>query len=316
MGFLLRKPILALSGSDKIRRQLVKAPVTRKVVDRFIAGDTTADAVSAVRRLRAAGLDVTLDYLGEGVSNLAGAATTVRAYTELIRALEAAELVEGAEVSVKLSAIGLSLPDGESIVRDHAAMIVKAAYSVGARVTIDMEDHSTVDATLRVVNFLRLRQADVGVAIQAMLHRTPDDLAVLTGPSSRVRLVKGAYNEPTGVAHQDAAEVDLAYVRALRQLMASDGYPMVGSHDPRLIAIAKELAEENGRGGLQQSNKGLEFQMLFGIRPEEQLRLRSEGHKVRVYVPYGTDWYGYFTRRLAERPANLLFFARSLISKR
>lgn len=308
--FLLRKPILALSDSSRVRDALVKAPVTRSVVDRFVPGATTAEAVRAVRSLAVGGLKVTMDYLGEGVTDTVGATATVDAYLALIQALADTGLAAGNEVSVKLSAVGQALPDGETIATANAQRIVTAAYLVGARVTLDMEDHTTVDSTLRVLRALRTEQPDVGIAIQAMLHRTPHDLEALTHKGSRVRLVKGAYNEPVSAAHQDAAEVDLAYVRALRQLMAGDGHPMVGSHDPRLIEIAGQLAIENHR-----APGDFEYQMLYGIRPDEQRRLARAGHTVRVYVPYGDDWYGYFTRRLAERPANLLFFLRSLTSR-
>lgn len=308
--YLLRKPMLALSRSTQVRDTLTKAPVTRAVVNRFVPGVTTADAVSAVRTLHADGLQVSLDRLGEDVSDQLGAAATVDAYLEVIAALHRAGLAAGTEVSVKLSAVGQALPDGEESAFVNANRIVDAAYEAGGRVTLDMEDHSTVDSTLRVLHKLRTAQPDVGVAIQAMLHRTPHDLEQLVGAGSRVRLVKGAYDEPADVAHQDPAEVDLAYVRALRQLMAGDGYPMIGSHDPRLIEIAGKLALDNRR-----TTGDFEYQMLYGIRPHEQRRLARAGQTVRIYLPYGNDWYGYFTRRLAERPANLLFFVRSLVSR-
>lgn len=315
--FLLRKPILALSASTGVRDLLTRMPVTRSVVTRFVAGGGTADAVTAVTRLRAAGLHATLDYLGEDTSDRAQADATVAAYAELIRALDAAGLATGAEVSVKLSAVGASLPasadvpdGGEAYALACARSIVRTAYRHGARVTLDMEDHTTVDATLRTLAALRADQPDVGVAIQAMLHRTEADLARLVGAGSRVRLVKGAYNEPAEVAFTDPAEVDLAYVRGLKILMAGDGYPMVGSHDPRLISIAQELAAAADR-----SPRDYEHQMLYGIRPDEQRRLVEAGRTVRIYVPYGSDWYGYFTRRLAERPANLLFFLRAVATK-
>ena len=315
--FLLRKPILALSASTGVRDLLTRMPVTRSVVTRFVAGGATADAVAAVTRLRAAGLQVTLDRLGEDTTDRAQADATVAAYGELIRALDGAGLATGAEVSVKLSAVGASLPasadvpdGGEAYARAGARSIVQTAYRHGARVTLDMEDHTTVDATLRTLAALRAEAPDVGVAIQAMLHRTEADLAGLVGAGSRVRLVKGAYNEPPAVAFTDPAEVDRAYVRGLKILMAGDGYPMVGSHDPRLISIAQELAAGAGRGP-----HDYEHQMLYGIRPEEQHRLVEAGRTVRVYVPYGSDWYGYFTRRLAERPANLLFFLRAVATK-
>jgi proline dehydrogenase len=315
--FLLRGPILALSKSMAVRNGMIKLPLTRSVVDRFVAGEATGDAVSAVRDLRAAGIDVTLDHLGEDTTAPQQADATVDAYLALIQALSDAGLAEGAEMSVKLSAVGATLPvsrdvpdGGEVYALAGARQITRAAYNAGARVTLDMEDHTTVDATLRTLKALRDDFPDVGVAIQAMLHRTESDLAGLTGTGSRVRLVKGAYQEPASVAHVGGAEVDRAYVRALKILMAGDGYPMVASHDPRIIAIAGQLAARAGRGPAD-----FEHQMLYGIRSDEQRRLVAAGRTVRVYVPYGSDWYGYFTRRLAEKPANLLFFLRALVSR-
>jgi proline dehydrogenase len=316
--FLLRGPILALSRSTAVRDAMTTLPLTRSVVDRFVAGESTDDAVSAVRELRAAGVDVTMDHLGEDTTVARQADDTVDAYVQLVDVLSQAGLAEGAEMSIKLSAVGATLPvsrdvpdGGETYALAGARRIARAAYNAGARVTLDMEDHTTVDATLRTLKALRGDFPDVGVAIQAMLHRTESDLAGLVGAGSRVRLVKGAYQEPDFVAHTRPAEVDRAYVRALKLLMAGDGYPMVASHDPRMIAIAGQLAARAERGP-----DDFEHQMLFGIRSDEQRRLVAAGRTVRVYVPYGSDWYGYFTRRLAEKPANLLFFLRSLISHR
>lgn len=315
--FLLRKPILALSGSTAVRDVVSKAPLTRSVVDRFVPGETTAAAVTAVRQLRAKGLQVTLDHLGEDTTDQATADATVAAYLELIEALVVAGQVAGAEVSVKLSAVGQALtaaPDlpagGNAYALAGARKIADAAYAAGARVNLDIEDHTTIDQTLEVLFELRRTHPDVGVAIQAMLLRTPKDLAELIGPGSRVRLVKGAYNEPGTVAFTDPEQIDLAYVRSMKFLMNGHGYPMIGSHDPRMVAIAAKLASDAGR-----TPDRWEHQMLFGIRPDEQERLVKEGKTVRVYIPYGEDWYGYFTRRLAERPANLLFFLRSVVSK-
>ena len=223
----------------------------------------------------------------------------------------------GAEVSVKLSAVGQALtasPDipggGNAYALAGARKIADAAYAAGARVNLDIEDHTTIDQTLEVLFELRSTHPDIGIAIQAMLLRTPKDLAELTGPGSRVRLVKGAYNEPDSVAFTDPDQIDLAYVRAMKYLMYGKGYPMIGSHDPRMVAIAAKVASDSGR-----TPDRWEHQMLYGIRPEEQERLVKDGKTMRVYVPYGADWYGYFTRRLAERPANLLFFLRSLATK-
>ncbi len=315
--FLLRKPILALSGNTAVRDALTSTSLMASVVDRFIAGETTADAVAAVSRLRPDGLQVSLDHLGEDTTDRATADATVEAYLQLIEALAAAGQVAGAELSVKLSAVGQALiasPDlpagGNAYALAGARRITDAAYAAGARVNLDMEDHTTVDQTLEVLFELRRAHPDVGVAIQAMLLRTPKVLAELTGPGSRVRLVKGAYHEPAEVAYTDPAQIDLAYVRAMKLLMHGKGYPMIASHDPRLVAIADRLAADAGR-----SPDRWEHQMLYGIRPDEQRRLVAAGKQVRVYVPYGSDWYGYFTRRLAERPANLLFFLRSLTSK-
>jgi proline dehydrogenase len=171
-----------------------------------------------------------------------------------------------------------------------------------------MEDHTTVDSTLAILDELRKEHPGTGAVLQSYLFRAEDDCRGLATPGSRVRLVKGAYKEPASVAYQDRREVDLAYVRCLKILMAGAGYPMIGSHDPRMIAIAQEFARGAGR-----EPRSYEFQMLFGIRTAEQRRLADSGERMRVYVPYGADWYGYFMRRLAERPANLAFFLRSFI---
>ena len=312
--FLLRKPILALSGSTAVRDLTTTMPITRDVVQRFIAGETTQSATAAVVKLRADGLRVTMDHLGENTTSAEHAEATVRAYVELIESLATANEATGSEMSVKLSAIGQCLTgeglDGEAIALDGARRIADAAYGVGARMTLDIEDHSTVDSTLAILRMLRMTHPDVGIALQAMLRRTPDDLARLIGYGSRVRLVKGAYDEPEAVAFTDPQQIDLAYVRCMKLLMNGRGYPMIGSHDPRMIAIAERLAQDTGR-----APDGFEYQMLYGIRPDEQRRLVELGRTVRVYVPYGTDWYGYFTRRLAERPANLLFFLRALTTR-
>ncbi len=309
--FVLRRPILALSGSRAVRDALTRMPLTGAVVDRFVAGEDTAGAVGVVERLHEAGLSVTLDFLGENTTTVEQADTTVLAYLTVLDALVEANEATGSEVSVKLSAVGQAIEKvGEEYALASALRIADAAYSVGARMTLDMEDHSTVDSTLAVLAELRRSHPDVGVAVQAMLRRTPGDLEALATRGSRVRLVKGAYDEPEQVAWQHPREVDLAYVRGLKILMEGQGYPMIGSHDPRMIAIATQLAEKCSRAA-----DTYEHQFLYGIRPEEQTRLVQAGKRVRIYVPYGSDWYGYFTRRLAERPANLLFFLRAVASR-
>ncbi len=222
-----------------------------------------------------------------------------------------AGLADIAEVSVKLSAIGQFLgADGEKIAAENARSICEAAGAAGTTVTIDMEDHTTTDSTLSVVRELRADFPWLGTVLQAYLHRTEADCRDLAYEGSRIRLCKGAYAEPESVAYAEPAEIDKAYVRCLRILMAGSGYPMVATHDPRLVEISLALADRYGR-----TKDTFELQMLYGIRPAEQARLAALGHRMRVYVPYGSDWYGYLVRRLAEKPANLRFFARSLVSR-
>jgi proline dehydrogenase len=304
--------LLAASRSDRLRRVVAAAPVTRPVVDRFVAGDALHPAMDTVRALTASGLEVTLDHLGEDVTDRATARHTRDAYLRLLETLAAADLGDRAEVSVKLSAFGQALPDGgHDIALENVRAVAELATANGTTVTLDMEDHTTVDSTLAVLRELRREHPRTGAVLQSYLFRTEDDARELATAGSRVRLVKGAYDEPAHVAHQDRRAVDRAYVRALRVLFAGEGYPMVGSHDPRMIAIAQELAARNRR-----APGSYEFQMLYGIRTAEQRRLAAAGERMRIYVPYGADWYGYFMRRLAERPANLAFFLRSFAPSR
>ncbi|MFI5608201.1 proline dehydrogenase family protein [Amycolatopsis sp. NPDC051903] len=308
---MLRAPLLAAARSKRMRALVEAVPATRSVVRRFVSGSTTADAVRTARELAADGRSITIDHLGEDTTNATQAATTVRAYEDLLSALAAQGLAAGADVSVKLSAVGQFLPgDGAGVALENARKICAAAEAVGATVTLDMEDHTTTDSTLAILRELRAEYPWVGAVLQAYLRRTEQDCRELSGPGSRVRLCKGAYAEPEEVAFQDKAEVDKSYVRCLRVLMAGEGYPMVASHDPRVIAIARRLAADAGR-----EPGDHEFQMLYGIRPEEQKRLAAEGKTMRVYVPCGDEWYGYFMRRLAERPANLAFFLRGLATR-
>ncbi|MFE0627511.1 proline dehydrogenase family protein [Streptomyces sp. NPDC058864] len=309
---MLGPVLLAASRSDRMRRVVAGAPITRPVVNRFIAGDELAPAMDTVRSLTASGLEVTLDHLGEDVTDKATALATRDAYLRLLEALKAEGLGTRAEVSVKLSAFGQALPaGGHDIALENVRPVADLASEIGTTVTLDMEDHTTVDSTLAILADLRLRHPGTGAVLQSYLFRTEEDARNLAVAGSRVRLVKGAYKEPATVAHQDKAEVDRAYVRCLKILMAGEGYPMIGSHDPRLISIAQELAHRHGR-----KQGSYEFQMLYGIRTAEQRRLADEGERMRIYVPYGADWYGYFMRRLAERPANLAFFLRSFLPTR
>jgi proline dehydrogenase len=308
---MLRTTLLAAARSNGVRRLVEGNPLTRSVVERFVAGTGAQDALQVTRGLRDQGMSVTLDHLGEDTLDVRQASATVRAYRELLAALGDAGLADSAEVSVKLSAVGQFLPtDGEKIALDNARRICESAAAVGTTVTLDMEDHTATDATLRTLTDLRVDFPWVGAVLQAYLRRTEQDCRDLATTGSRVRLCKGAYSEPPSVVFPTKHEVDRSYVRCLKVLMNGAGYPMVASHDPRMIAIAGELASRAGRGP-----GDYEFQMLYGIRPEEQQRIISAGQNLRVYVPYGDQWYGYFMRRLAERPANVAFFVRSLLTR-
>jgi proline dehydrogenase len=310
-ALLLRRVLLSMSRSQRIRHLTETAPVSRSVVARFVAGTSAEEAVVATHDLVSKGLLASLDRLGEDTLDLHQATDTRDAYLHMLELLAAEGLTVGAEVSVKLSAVGQALPgDGEKVALENARTICAAAHAAGTTVTLDMEDHTTTDSTLGILRDLRADFPETGAVLQAYLHRTEADCRDLAHAGSRVRLCKGAYKEPESVAFQGKADVDKAYVRALKVLMAGDGYPMVATHDPRLVAITEDLARRLGR-----AKDSFEFQMLYGIRPHEQERLAAQGQKMRVYVPYGDEWYGYLVRRMAERPANLAFFLRSVATK-
>jgi proline dehydrogenase len=310
-ALLLRRVLLSMSRSRRIRHVVETAPVSRSVVARFVAGTSAEEAVAATRDLVSKGLLASLDRLGEDTLDLHQATDTRDAYLKMLELLAAEGLTSGAEVSVKLSAVGQALPgDGEKVALENARAICAAAHAAGTTVTLDMAVHTTTDATLGMLRDLRADFPETGAVLQAYLQRTEADCRDLAYAGSRVRLCKGAYKEPESVAFQGKPDVDKAYVRALKVLMAGDGYPMVATHDPRLVAITEDLARRLGR-----AKDTFEFQMLYGIRPHEQERLAAQGQKMRVYVPYGDEWYGYLVRRMAERPANLAFFLRSVATK-
>ena len=316
---MLRKALMAAAASERVRDVVTSAPGARGIVARYVAGESAEDAVAVARELRSAGLLVTLDYLGEDTTDAQRAAATTAQYVHLLGKLAAEGLTEdgAVEVSVKPTAVGLLLgtegesgPNnlGERIATEHLERIAVAARDAGTTVTIDAEDHRSTDAALRIANSLRSRFPAVGTVLQAALRRTEADVRGLTAPGTRVRLCKGAYAEPVAEAFESRHEVDKSFARCLRVLMTGPGYPMIATHDPRLIAITRSF-------GFALPAGGFEYQMLHGVRPDEQRRLAEAGAKVRVYVPYGGDWYPYLVRRLAERPANLALFLRSLGSK-
>ena len=305
---MLRQAILAAARNATVKRVVAGAPLSRNVVRRFVAGETAEDAVRAATALLGSGLTVSLDHLGEDTLDAGQADATVKAYLVLLQQISEAGLAAGGrtEVSVKLTAVGQAID--RALALDNARQICEAARAAGTTVTLDMEDSTTTDATLEVLRTLRADFPDTGAVLQSYLRRTEADCRDLAYPGSRVRLCKGAYREPESVAYQSTAEVDRSYVRCLTILMAGAGYPMVASHDPRLVTVAGQLAAGRAQGTY-------EYQMLYGIRPLEQRRLAAAGETVRVYTPYGAEWYGYLMRRLAERPANLTFFLRALVSR-
>ncbi len=309
---LLREPLLMLSRSGKVKQLVSTMPVSAGIVKSYVPGETTESAVEATRGLVDDGLKATLDFLGEDTLDVEHAEATVAAYVDLLKQLASHGLSRNAEVSVKLSAIGQALPDvGHKTALENARTICRAARNAGTTVTLDMEDATTTDSTLAILRELRKDFPETGAVLQAYLHRTEADCRALAYEGSRVRLCKGAYNEPEEVAYQSRLDVDRSYIRCLKILLAGQGYPMIASHDPRIVAVASSLASRYGR-----AQGSYEYQMLYGIRPEEQRRLAKSGETMRVYVPYGQEWYGYLMRRLAERPQNLSFFVKSLVSKK
>ncbi|MGP3962915.1 proline dehydrogenase family protein [Nonomuraea sp. 3N208] len=293
---MLRQALLAVSKSERAERVISSAPLTRDVVRRYVADDVGA----VIDELTRSGLLVTVDHLGEEVTDPAQAGNTVGEYLSLLDLLPA-----GADVSVKLTALGLRL--SEQLALDHAAAICRAAAARNVTVTLDAEEHDTIPGLHSVHTALCRDHPDVGVVVQAYLPEAVERCEKLGG--ARVRLCKGAYTAPG--AYTRPADIDRSFVRCLKVLMAGTGYPMVATHDPRLVRIASTLAVLSGR-----DVTGFEYQMLYGVRPDEQARLAGLGAQMRVYVPYGSDWYAYLMRRLAERPRNLTFFLRSLLSRR
>ena len=306
----MRSGLLWLSRRRSIGRLATRLPVTRSMVSRFVAGETLPEALNALERLRDAGLHSTVDVLGEAVTTRAAADAAADEYVATLDAL--AERGLDRNVSVKLSQMGLGI-DPETC-RANLRRILERAAATEAFVRLDMEDHTTTDATLALWRDLRPINAgrgDSGVVIQAALRRSPDDVDELVGEAARVRLCKGAYVEPASVAFPDKADVDAAYVALMERLLVDGWFPALATHDERIIARALAFTRERGI-----APDRFEFQMLYGVRRDLQDRLAKGGFGVRVYVPFGTQWYPYFMRRLAERPANVAFVLRSILRER
>ena len=303
----LRALILWLSDRRWLARVALATPFLRRMPLRFVAGTTIGDAVSAVRDLNARGQSATLDVLGESTRDRASADRAAAAYVETIERIAAEKL--DANVSIKLSQMGLGL--GVEQCLEVMAPIADAGTRHGVFVRVDMESSEWTDRTLDVVDRLRAAGHDVGPVIQSYLYRSAADVERLAAARVRTRICKGAYAEPPDVAHQDRDAVGDAFVALSERLLEVDAYPGIATHDPEMIKRVGRFAR---RRGLEKDR--LEFQMLYGIRRDLQRRLVARGYRVRVYVPFGTEWYPYFMRRLAERPANVLFVVRSLFGER
>lgn len=306
----MRAILLGLSHRRFVGRLATRLPLTRPMVRRFVAGETIEAALPALNRMREAGFMTTVDILGEAVRAPDAARAAATAYVAAIH--ELGEHGLDLNVSLKLSQMGLLLDRG--LVRENVGRVLTAASAVEGFVRIDMEDHSTTDRTLELWRELRPLMAgsgDVGVVLQSALKRTPDDAERLIAEGARVRLCKGAYREPASVAHQDKADVDAAYVAVMRRLLDDGRYAALATHDDLIADQAIAYARERGIGPDR-----FEFQMLYGVRRDLQERLLKEDWRVRIYVPVGSEWYPYFMRRLAERPANVMFLVGSLWRER
>lgn len=303
---MLRRILVGVSRSPGFERVVSAIPASSGVVARFVAGETTGDAILATEKLASLGLYATLHHLGAASTDRAATAATVDAYLDLLKKLTRAGLTTHAEVSVRLSGLGQTLPgDGEKLALENARKICHAARNAGTTVTLEMQDHTTTDSTLGILRELRQDFPKTGVVLLANLRRTEGDCLDLAHAGSRVRLCQGEYKEPESVAFQHKQAVDKAYVRAMKVLLNGDGYPMIASHDRRLIAIAAALAARARR-----ERGSYEYQLLYGFCPEEQLRLVREGHTVRVHVPYGENGHGYLIRHLTNHPADLRLLIR------
>ncbi|MFI5254534.1 MAG: proline dehydrogenase family protein [Candidatus Limnocylindrales bacterium] len=303
-GHVLRVLFIWASRRRGLARVAARMPLSRQIVARFVAGETLPLALDACARLKAAGLHTTLDVLGESVASPEAARAAADRYVELLDAL-AARGLDG-NVSLKLTQMGLVVDP--ALCRENVARVTARAAQTGAFVRVDMEDSTKTEATLAIVRELRAATPEVGVVVQSYLRRSADDIERLIAEGTRVRLCKGAYNEPDEVAFETKAEVDASYRRLLERLLSAGNYPAIATHDPKLVAAVTDFAR---REHIDPSR--FEFQMLYGIRRDLQSQLARDGWTVRVYVPFGSEWYPYFMRRLAERPANVIFLLRSVL---
>ncbi len=302
----MRSVFISLSHRRSLARLAVRSPLTRPVVARFVAGETLDAALPAIAALRRAGLGTTVDVLGESTASPEQATAAVERYLATVAALSA----QGLEVNVSLKLTQMGLEIGRDLCQANVMRIVEAVEGADGFVRFDMEDHTKTDATLDIWRAAHDRYAQVGVVIQSALRRSAADVDAITAVGGRIRLCKGAYDEPGSVAFRTKKAVDANYARLMERLLLADAHPAVATHDPRLIARAIQIVEREGI-----ARDRFEFQMLFGVRRDLQRMLIDRGYTVRIYVPYGTEWYPYFMRRLAERPANVGFMLRAVVQE-
>ena len=300
---MLRTLLLELAKSSRLRRWITSIGVTRRLAQRFVPGEDLAAAIEAARRCNRAGMTVSLDHLGENVLNREDAERARMAYTDALDRIAVNDL--DANVSLKLTHLGLDL--GDKFCAEQLRMVTQRAAALHNLVRVDMEGSAYTERTLGIVRQARAETDTVGAVIQAYLYRSEQDIQNLLSIGCRIRLVKGAYKEPSQIAFPRKRDVDANYVKLMRLLLLSGMYHALATHDPNMIDSAIRFAAERGI-----TKDKFEFQMLYGIRTDLQRRLVRQSYRVRVYIPFGQDWFPYLMRRLGERPANLFFFAKHL----
>ncbi|HYM50640.1 MAG TPA: proline dehydrogenase family protein [Candidatus Limnocylindrales bacterium] len=304
---MLRAPILYLSRRRGLQRTVTRLPLTARVAYRFVAGDRLDDAVAAVQRINRAGSSATLDHLGENVTEEAAARSAAQDYLQGFERIATERL--DANVSIKLTQLGLDV--APALAEELLGTVLERAAALNNFVRVDMEGSAYTQRTLDMVFSMHARYPNVGIVLQSYLYRTMEDVERANAAKIRVRLVKGAYDEPPAIAYPRKEDVDANFRRAMQALLRNGAYPAIATHDERLVQDTLAFARQEGIGPDR-----FEFQLLYGIRRDLQERLHREGYRVRIYVPYGTEWYPYLMRRLAERPANLMFFVGSVLRER
>lgn len=306
---MLRQTFLWLSNRHGIFRFVRNNRLARKFAERFVAGETIETAIAAVRALNARGISASLDLLGESVTNAEEAEATATQYVQMLDRIAAEKL--DCNVSVKLTAMGQDISDDVCLA--NIVRVLERAQVHGTFVRLDMESSAYTERTLDMFRrhlFPRFPN-EVGIVLQSYLRRTPADVDAAIAMQCRVRLCKGAYKEPADVAFPDKKDVDATYVSCMKRLVTDGRYPGLATHDEKIIAEARRFTTEQSIG-----NDRWEFQMLYGVRRDLQSALVSDGYRMRVYVPFGTQWYPYLMRRLAERPANVAFMAGNIVRER